>query len=186
MANLTPRDKKTLRIASIGIGIYLAIFCGWRVWGWMEKRRTDYRQLVRKAEDMKVSLLPYPTRAETAARLMEQFHMDPAKLNKATVVAEASSAIQRAAASGGVVLGPIRESSGRAAAHELATVQLQGSGQVTAVMEFLSRLQTLGYPILIDSVQVGAQPGPPGMIKLTLTLVILDFETWKSTEVPHA
>ena len=37
---------------------------------------------------------------------MEKFNLDPAKLSKATVVAATSSAIQKAAASGGIQFGP--------------------------------------------------------------------------------
>jgi hypothetical protein len=28
--------------------------------------------------------------------------------------------------------------------------------------------------------------GPPGMVKLSLTIVILNFELWKSEEMPNA
>ena len=47
-------------------------------------------------------------------------------------------------------------------------------------------LQTLGYPLILDSVQISSDPMRPGMIKLNLTIIILDFEQWKSEETRNA
>ena len=99
-------------------------------------------------------------------------------------MAEASAAIQKAASSGGVGLGPLRESGGRPSAKELASMQLEGSGTSTAVISFLQRLQTLGYPILLESVQLNAD-SKPGNVKLHLIIIILDFDQWKTEEVPN-
>ena len=68
-------------------------------------------------------------------------------------------------------------------------------------MGFLHRLQTLGYPLVVDALQLtpdtpkpgapsgmqpGVQPGmQPGMLKMSLTIVILNFDQWKE-EKPHA
>jgi len=111
--------------------------------------------------------------------------MEPQKSSKATLVAEASAAIQKAAGSGGVQFGPIRESAARASAKELASMQFEGSGSVSSVMTLLHRLQTLGYPLIIDSVQMTPETRP-GMVKVHLTIVILDFEQWKNGELPNA
>ncbi len=117
---------------------------------------------------------------------MEEFHLDPAKLSKASAVAEASSAIQKAAAAGGVQGGPIRESPGRSSSKELASIKLEGSGQLPAVTSFLHRLESVGSPLIIDSVQITPDNMRPGMIKLSLTIIILDFEQWKNGEIPNA
>ena len=88
--------------------------------------------------------------------------------------------------SGGVQLGPIRESAARPSAKELASIQLEGNGPVPALLTFLHRLETLGYPLILDSVQISSDPTRPGMIKLNLTIIILDFEQWKTEETRHA
>ena len=197
MRTLTDREKRTVRVATVGIAIYLAIFFGVRSWKFLEQRRSDYRRLVRDAERLKQQIQPYQEKATALKKLMENFHLDPAKLSKASVVAETSAAIQKAAAGGGVQIGPIRESSARSSAKEVASMQLEISGQVQAVMALLHHLDTLGYPLIIDSVQInsdtGRQPGAmgpmppmgpmqPGMLKLSLTIVILDYEQWKNEE----
>src|SRR5437773_38195 len=123
MRPLTDREKRTVRIATLGIAIYLTIFFGARSW----------------------------------------------------------------------------ESPARPSAKELASIQLEISGQVQAVITLLHRLDTLGYPLIIDSVQInsgaGRQSGPaggrtgpmeptgaPGMVKISLTIVILDYDPWKNEE----
>ena len=184
MRTLTERENRTIRWATIGIAIYLACFGGWHVWKHLEARRAGYRALVKQAEDLKRAIQPYTLRAQVAGKLMDEFHLDPAKLRRASVVAEASDAIQKAAGSGGIKIGPVRESPGRSSARELASVQFQGTGSVTSVMELFSRMETLGYPLVIESVQIAPEPTQPGQIKLTLTVLILDFEQWKSEGVP--
>ena len=111
--------------------------------------------------------------------------MEPQKLSKTTLVAEASAAIQKAAASGGVQVGPIRESPSRSSSKELASMQLEGVGPVPAVIALLHRLETLGYPLLLDAVQINPDTTKPGVVRLHLTIAILNFEQWNEDK-PHA
>jgi len=186
MRTLTDHEKRTVRFASVGIGIYLVIFGGYKAWKFLEKQRTDYRQLVAEAQELKLDVKRYEAKIAVTTNLMEKFHMDPAKLTKATVVAEASAAIQKAAKEGGFQLGPVRESPARPSSKELASIQIEGSGPVQATMGLLNRLETCGYPLIIDSAQISADPTKPGQSKLNLTIIILDFEQLKKTEAPHA
>jgi hypothetical protein len=176
---LTDREKRTIRIAGIGMAIYLTLFGGVQVWSFLSKQRSDYLKLVGEARAFKQELQVYELKTQTLKKLMESFHLDPAKLNKVSVVAEASAAIQRAAMTGGVGLGPIRESPARPSSRELASVQLEAMGQVPMLMAFVHRLESLGYPLVLDAVQVTADSKQPGMVKLSLTIVILDFDQWK-------
>ena len=177
MRALTEREKRTVRFAVAAIAVYLVLFFGVRVWRQMEAKRSDYEWLVVDARRLKRDLLPYENRVLLNQKLKGELRMDPAKLSRATVVAEASSAIQKAASSGKVQLGPMRENPARSSAKELSSIQLEGSGPVPAVMEFLQQLPTLGYPLVIDSVQLTPE-SKPGMIKLSLTIVILDAQQW--------
>ena len=186
MPKMTPRDKRTVRFAIIFISVYLVGFCGLRGWRYLEAKRSAYQQVVQDANTLKQEVQPYGDRAELVKTLMETFQMDPMKLSRATIVADASAAIQKAAATGGMQFGPIRETSSRSASKELATMQMEGSGPVPAIMGFLHTVTTLGYPLVVDAVQISGDPTKPGAIKISLTIVILDFEQWKKQEVPNA
>jgi hypothetical protein len=184
MRAFTENDKRTIRRAAVGIAIYLVLFGGFEAWKFLEKRRVDYRQMVNDARDLRVKLQTYQAKAVTTKKMMEDFHLDPAKLSRETIVGEASSAIQKAAQASGVQVGTVRESA-RGSGDEVASMQFEGSGPVPAVTGLLNRMQTLGCPLIIDSVQI-TPDNRPGMLKLSLTIVILDFEKWKTPEATHA
>lgn len=184
MRPLTDREKRTVRFAGIGIAIYLALFGGLQVWKFFDKKRTDYRELAAEAQRLRQKIQPYQDKALVVKKLMDDFHLDPAKLKKETVVSDASAAIQKAAKSGGLQLGPIRESPSHGSGMALATVQLESSGQVPAVLTFLAGLNSIGFPVVVDAVQFTADNSRPGQVKMNLTIIILDFDQQK--EVPHA
>jgi hypothetical protein len=186
MTALTERDQKTARLGAIAVAIYLALFFGWRGWNYLEARRAEYRQLVTDAQRLKRDLMPYENRVLLAQKLKEAFHLDPEKLSTVTLVAEASAAIQKAAAMGGVQVGPIRESPARSSARELTSMQLEGMGPVPAVITLIHRLESIGFPLVIDSIQLGADATKPGVMKINFTVVILNFGQWKIEEKPHA
>jgi len=186
MPNLTPSERRTIRYATVGLAIYLTLFAGWQACRWLGRQRADYLRLVAQGRQLKVAVQPFADRAAVVKKLMDEFHFDPAALARNSVVADASAAIQKAAQGGGLQPGPIRESAGRAANKELATIQFEGTGQVAAVMGFLQRLPTLGFPVLVDSVQISGDPMRPGQMKLNLTIKVLDFEQWKTPEASHA
>ena len=181
--DMTNREKRLIRFGAIGVGIYLVLFFVWKP---LQHRRSDYEQLVQDARLLKQKIQPYNDRADAVKKLMDTFQMDPAKLSRATVVGEASAAIQKAAAGSGIQIGPVRESPARASGKELASVQVEGTGPVPAVMALIKRLETLGYPLVIDSIQLTQQSNPPGQVKMNLTILILDFEQWKKEGQPDA
>lgn len=185
MRPLNEREKRTIRIAGIGIVIYLGLYLGFELWSRGSRARTEYRRLVAEARTLDQRLDVYREKALTAQALMEQFQMDPAGLSRTTIVAEATAAIHKAALGGGIQLGPIRESPARAAARELAAVQLEGVGPVPGVLGFLQRVGSLGYPLIADSVQLTPER-QPGRLKMNVTIVILDFDQWKARKGPDA
>jgi hypothetical protein len=183
---MTPREKRTVRFATIGIAIYLGLFAGYEVLKFCAIKRAEYDQLAAQAIDLKAEVKRYDDKVAVVKKLMEKFRMDPVKLKKSSLVAESSSAIQQAAMGSGFGIGPIRETPTRSSGKELATIQFEGSGPLKAAVGLLNRLETLGYPLVIDSAQFSADPMQPGMMKLKLTVVILDFDQWLKEEPPHA
>ena len=186
MRTLSPGEKRTIRYATIGILIYLALFGGLKLWKIIAHQRADYLQMVAEARQLKIETGLDADQAAVVKKLMTEFQLDPARLSTNSVVADASAAIQKAAMSGGVKPGPIRELPGRASAKEAATIEFEGSGPVTAVVSLVQRLPLLGYPLLIDSLQITGDPARPDQIKLSVKIIVLNFENWKKTEAPHA
>jgi len=182
---MTAREKRTLRLATIGVATYLVLFIGWQTVRRLEARRSEYQQLVTEAQRLKRELQPYENRVLLAQKLKTSFRMEPQKLSTASLVAEASGAIQKAATSNGIQVGPIRESPARSSTKELASMQLEGVGPVPAVMALLHSLETLGYPLIVDAVHLSPD-AKPGMVKINLTVVILNYDQWKNEERPHA
>jgi hypothetical protein len=186
MQRLTDREQRAIRRAAVAIAIYLVAFYGWRGWKVLEDKRFEYQLLWRDAQHLKQIVQPYEDKALHAQKLMEAFRFDPAKLARKSVVSDASAAIQKAATGGGIQLGPIRESPARSAARELASMQLEGSGPIAAALAFLQQLESIGFPLILESVQLSPDATKPGMVKLNLTIVILDFDQWKNEEPRHA
>lgn len=185
MRSLTNQEKRTIRIGTILVGIYLLIFCGFQMWKSLEKRRVEYQQLVSDAHDLRVQIESYQYKAEVVKKLMEDSRLDPGRLTNETVVAEASSAIQKAASSTGIQVGAIHETATRPSTDAVASMQFEGSGPIPSVTSLLSRMQTLGFPLIIESVQL-TPDNRPGNLKVSLTITILDFKNWKSSEASHA
>jgi hypothetical protein len=184
---LSAHEKRTIRFGATVVAIWLAVFCLQQVWKFYSNQNGEYKTLLAQTDNLRAELRPYKGRTEDVRTLMEKFRMDPNHLSRTSVVAEASAAILKTAASSGVQLGPIRETAARQSAKEMAAIQLDCSGQVPNLLGFLHRFESMGYPIIIDAVQLTSDPSKPGNLKMHLGLVILDFEQWKAEErTPNA
>jgi hypothetical protein len=188
MRALTTQEQRTIRLGAIAIAGYLAIFGGLRIRSLLQRQAADYQKLMTEAQGLRTEIQRYEAKAAAAKSLMERFNLDPAGISRTTVVAEASAAIQKAAASGGIQVGPVRESLSRSVGKELASVQLEGIGPVPAWTTFLGRIDSLGYPLLVDTIQITPENSKPGQVKMNLTIIVLDFvQPGRSAkEAPHA
>lgn len=186
MPALSEREKRTIRIAAIGIAIYLLAFFGFRGWKKMASAREEYERLAGEAEKVRRELPPYENRVLLFEKLSEAYQLDPRKIRKETLVADASEAIQNAAKQGGIQLGPIRETAGRSSGRELSSIQVEGMGPVPSALSLLHQLQTLGFPLVIDQLQLTPESPRPGMLKMNLTIIILNYEAWKTGDRPNA
>jgi hypothetical protein len=179
---LTPKEKRTIRIAAICVSAYLALFYGPVVRSYFTARRDAYDKLVQQAGDLRGVIKPYQEKIAAITNLMARFRMDPVKLKRSSVVAEASAAIQQAAAAEGVAVGSVRETPGRPSAREAGSIQFDGTGPVASVMDLLHALDHIGFPVIIDAVQFSSDQHMPNLIKVNLTIVVLDFDAWKPRE----
>lgn len=183
---LSPQEKRTIRIAGIALGVYLVLFCGFLLWKGLETRRAAYRDEVAEAQGLREKLEIYKDKAALIGDLMERYHMDPTMLARTNVVAEASAALQKAAMAAGINPGTIRETPAQGTAREVASIQFEGSGRVEGLMSLLYHLPALGYPLLLDEMQITSDPRMPGGVKFNLTIAVLDFEKWSQTQEDHA
>jgi hypothetical protein len=178
----TPKEKRTIRIAAVCVFVYLALFYGPVARNYFTARRAAYDNLAQQARDLRDVIKPYQEKISTITNLMDRFHMDPAKLKRSTVVAEASAAIQQAAMSDGVVVGVVRETPGHPSAKEAGSIQVEGMGPIAAILDLMHHLDHIGFPVIIDAVQFSADPRMPNGMKMSLTIVVLDFDAWKTKE----
>jgi hypothetical protein len=185
MPTLTQRDKRTIRFAAVGIAFYLLVFFGISGWNRLEAVRLDYRQRLAQAETAALDLARHRNKILLLDKLKHGSTVDLSRLPRATIVGQASAAIQRSAQSSGAKIGPIRESPGSPSGKELASMQLEATGPVAGVMTFLHGLDTLEFPLIVDSLQIDPDPKKPGMVKLIIHVVLLDFEQWKKEERTH-
>jgi hypothetical protein len=186
MPQFTANDVRTLRRAGFALAIYLVLFFGFNAWRRLESSRTAYAQLITRLEREQRDARNAENKVLLFEKLRDSYGLDPRRLPKEALVAEASSAIQRAAREGGFELGPMRETPGRANGRELSSIQFEGVGPLPVALALVHKLQTLGYPVVIDSLQLTQDPSRPGQLKLNAAVVILNFEQWKTGEVPSA
>jgi hypothetical protein len=185
MRTITQREKRTIRFGATALAAYLVIFGGVQVWKGLSKRHADYQQLLTDSQNLRRKVQLYQSKVKHIEKLMEGSHLDPAKLTRPLVLAQASAALQKAAVGGGVAIGPVRESPARPDTKELGSIQLEAAGPAPALLKFVQETHALGYPLIIDSMQIGSEPSRPGQVKLNLTIVVLDFDQWQQ-EKPHA
>lgn len=182
MRTLTHHEKRTIKIATAGLLIYLGAMYGPAAWGYLRAGGTRQQALSREVEAFRRDLLPYENRLLRLEKLKTEIQLDPVRLPALELVAETSAAIQNAARSSGVQLGPVRESAGRPSAKELASMRLEAMGPMPALLGWLGTLDSLGFPLVVDAVQIEADPRQPNLLKLNLTVVIVDFEQWKGEQ----
>jgi hypothetical protein len=182
---MTERDQKTIRIAGIFLVIYLICFFGYKSLKGGESGGEDYATLVKRAQALQEEVREQENKVLLFEKLSAASKLDPRKIKKETLVADASAAIQSAAQSGGIQMGPVRETPGRSSnSRELSTFQIEGTGPVPAAMGLLYKLQTLGFPLLIESVQFSPAQNRPGQLKVNLTVILLNYDQFK--EGPNA
>ena len=186
MIQISEREKRTIRLGVIGLSVYLALFYGGKAWNYMQSQNQDYQLLVQKAEKLKVELLRYETDVLRLEKLRKSFPLNPTGIDQETLVSETSAAIQQSAQSNGVKLVMMHESPGRTSAALLSSMRLEGQGQMLGVIKFLEGMTRLGFPLVLDSVQLTADPKKPGMLTINLEVMVMDYHQFETEDEKNA
>lgn len=186
MRPLTPREKRMLIAAAIAVPIYLAGFYGLQGVKLLEAKRAEYGQLCEQAVRLEVEILREEGKAKRLEKLKKLHRLDLDKLRQETIVGEASAAIQKAAQANGLKLGPSKEMPGRATDKELAVIQIEGVGATPGAAQFVHSLGAIGYPLLVEWMQLNTAGMKPGQVKLFLSLVVLNPAAWRPPAAQRA
>ncbi len=187
MQKLSDRERRTVRIALGVLAVYLVFFYGVEGWGRLVAWEQSYQTLRDEATALQAKVLTARDRQARRRKYREVFGMDPASLDDTTLVSEAGTAVSEAAKTHGVGLGPSKETSSSVASGQLAVVQTEGQGTVSAVARFLHALPRLGFPVTVDRVTFNADPKQPGQLKFTMSFVVHSVGKWRqNVEVQDA
>jgi len=179
---MTQRDKRTLRIAATLLALYLVLFYGLRGLSRLEAHRADFAQRVLKVRSLKLDAQRYENKSLKLEKLRKTSQIGFSSLERNSLAGNASAAIQRAAQTSGVKLGPVRESPGSPAGKELTAMQLEATGPLPGALGWLHQLHALGFPLVVDSLQIDPDPRKPGEVKVILRVVLLDIDPWRPKE----
>jgi hypothetical protein len=187
MRALSEREKRTVRFGAILVAGYLAVFYGSKGIRVLEEKRAEYRSRVLEAEDLKVSVLRETRKGVELRKLRESLRVRPEELRQETVVGDASAAIGKAAQAAGIQLGPTKETRATAArATEIGSIGIEGQGSIASAIGFIHGLREIGFPIIVDSVQLKTSPGGVGQVAISMNILVLDYAAWKPTEKSRA
>jgi hypothetical protein len=186
MRQLTPQEKRTIRFASIGLALYLTLFYTPRLWNQLASGNSQQQALTLEIQSFKQELPPYENRLLRLEKLRNEIQLKPSPPNTPELIAETSAAIQNSAMSSGIKVGPLRETGSRPSAKELASMRLEALGPAPNLLQWIAQLELLGFPILIDSIQIDADPRQPNMLKASLSLLILDPRQWTKEDTRNA
>jgi hypothetical protein len=181
MRQLSDRERRTIRIAAIGIGAYLVIFAVVKTVGWLEGQRASRVALKRELAAVRLEGLKERRKQVRLEVLRRRWGLDLPRTAEPTVVGDARVAIEKAARACGTGLRIAAESPGRRRAHELAVFQVSGGGNDSGFVKLIHRMCHLGYPVAIDNVEVKAGR-QPGTVTFSFSIALVDYATWSAGE----
>jgi hypothetical protein len=182
MRPLSRREKKTVRLGAAALAIYLLAFYGLRGWRFLEEKRAAFAELNLAMANLDASIAREESKTLRLERLKKSSRIELSSLNEKTAVGEALAAVQKAAQGCGLQVTTLKETAGRGAAKELATIQLEGVAATAAAMQFVHGLRSLGFPLIVDRLQLKTTGVKPGQVHLSLALAVLGFQAAKAAE----
>ena len=182
MRPLTDREKRTLKFGGAALLLYLVLLYGVKGVKALEGKRSEYRSLLSSAVTLREEALLEREKARVLKELRESLRIDLDALKPETAVGEASAAIGKAAQACGIQLGPTKETRGRSSSRELGAIQIDGQAPAAAAVRFLHGIKSLGFPLVVDSLQLNPVAKAPGQVQFTVSVVVLDFAASKAGE----
>jgi hypothetical protein len=178
---LTARERRLIRFSALGLGLYLIAYLGFAAFRGLEELRAEHGALRRYVQSSDERLARALVEQQRLARLRRQCPLALERLDQKTVVGDARVALEQAAKSCGVSLATVRETPGRLRALEHTVFQVSGGGKDQNVVRFVDRMHRLGYPFVLDNVQVKAAKAP-GQVTFSFSAALLDFARWSGEE----
>jgi hypothetical protein len=179
---LTPREKRTLKIAAVLLGVYLLLFYGSEGVRYLEGKRAEASHLRQRIGRLQLQMQRQESKRRSLTELRRSLGVDVENLDGGDVAAKALASIQETAKTCSVPLGPIKEMEGNPAAGELSRFQLEARGPVKALIGFLHSLYATGYPLTFDQLTWTRQSKKPGNVELSFYVTVLDYAAGKSLE----
>ncbi len=184
MRALNEREKRTVRIAIAFVLIYLPLSFGPRLWRSLKAVEDERNVLAETATGLKSQLQREWIKQEKTVKLRESLGIELAKLNDATLVAEATEAIYATAKASGVGIGGWRESPSGGRGRELSTLHLDCGGSIEGFVKFVHGVEHLGYPLSIDRLNVKVNEKSPGKASFSLSIVVYSVDAAKRPPTP--
>jgi hypothetical protein len=180
---LSPRDKRTLRLAALGLAVYLVAFYGFQGLRFLEGLRRSDDELRAQLRVLELDRRRAATRRVQVEKLRRALHVEIERLEPESVVAGALAAIQRSAQAHAVDVESSREvSAGGPSATSRARLEIHGAGLASAVLRFVAELDTLGYPLAADHMTLTASASKPGGVEMSLHVVVLWRRAGEATD----
>ena len=180
LASLSEKDRKTIRYGAAFIGVYLCLFYGGTLLSALEGSRTEYFQQLEEAQRLGELFRTYETKVLKIEKLRHQFRLNVHALSSTNLVGNAGRTIQDLVKQSEFKMGQIRETLGGTGNGLAATFQLEAEGPLKSFMPLLDRLQSTGYPLIIESLTVLTDKRQRGKVQWSATITVLDYNEWKS------
>ena len=180
LESLSEKDRKTLKYGALIIVVYLSLFYGRSILAMFEGSRVQYFEQWEEARDLGDLFASYENKGLKVEKLRHQYQLNVNQLSSTNLVGQAGRSIQELVKQSEYKLGQIRETLGGGGNGIAATFQLEANGPLKSLMPLLHRLQTTGYPLIIESLSLRTDKRKQGEVQWSATVIVLDYSKWKS------
>ncbi len=180
LESLSEKDRKTLRYGAVIIVVYLSLFYGRSILAAFESSRVAYFEQLEQAEDLEEIFRSYENKVLKIEKYRDQYHLNVRALSNTNLVGNAGRALQELVKQSKFKIGQVRETLASGGSANAATFQVEGSGPLKSLMPLLHRLQSTGYPMIIDTISIRTDEKKRGNVQWSATIVVLDYRKWKA------
>lgn len=178
--SLSEKDRKTIRYGAMIIVVYLTLFYGRTILSAFESSRVNYFAQLDEAKALEELFSSYENKVLKVEKFREQYQLNVRELSSTNLVGNAGRAIQDLVKESDFKLGQIRETLASGGTASAATFQVEGTGPLKSLMPLLHRLQSTGYPMILDTLSIRTDEKKRGHVLWSATIVVLDYAQWKT------